>query len=150
MYREQCEGPPFFLKPQLEIVRRIAFWLGLAGLPVFGARLLFPAFMIVLYLRMQWWSMFALVRCFSHVCCLTQQTCLLCQAVSAAAHSRHVCCVTQQTCLLCHTADVSAVPHRRHACGVTQQSAATLGPKGRLYLRLVSRSSLSNNEYRTF
>ena len=25
------------------------------------------------------------------------------------SHSRHVCCVTQQTCLLCDTADMSAV-----------------------------------------
>ena len=36
------------------------------------------------------------------------------------AHSRHVCCLTQQTCLLRHTADVSAVSHGRHVCCVTQ------------------------------
>ena len=54
-----------------------------------------------------------------HVCCVTQQTRLLCHIVS---HSRRVCCVPQhptadvsamsnrfkqQTCLLCHTADMS-------------------------------------------
>ena len=37
-------------------------------------------------------------------------------------HSRHVCCVTQQTCLLCHTADMSAVSHGRHVCCATQQA----------------------------
>ena len=29
--------------------------------------------------------------------------------VSGVSHNRHVCCVTQQTCLLCGTADMSAV-----------------------------------------
>ena len=53
-----------------------------------------------------------------HVCCVTRQTYLLCDtgntsgmcdAVSAAWHSRHVCCATQQTWLLSHTADMHAV-----------------------------------------
>ena len=29
--------------------------------------------------------------------------------MSAVSHARHVCCVTQQTCLLCDTASMSAV-----------------------------------------
>ena len=37
---------------------------------------------------------------------------------SALWYSKHVCCVIQQTCLLCHTADMSAVRHSR----VTQQT----------------------------
>ena len=59
-----------------------------------------------------------------HVCCVSQQTCLLCHTadMSAVSHSRHVCCVTQQTCLLCHTADMSAVSHSRHVCCVPQQT----------------------------
>ena len=80
-----------------------------------------------------------------HVCCVAQQTCLLCHTaeISASPHSRHVCvcCVTQQTallchtadmtavsqqtCLLCHTADTSAVPHSRHVCCDTQMSAVS-------------------------
>ena len=73
-----------------------------------------------------------------HVCCLTQQTCLLCCAadisavhhsrlvccvtadMSAVSHSRHVCIVTQQKCLLCHAADMSIVWDSRYACCVTQ------------------------------
>ena len=59
-----------------------------------------------------------------HVCCVTQQTCLLCHSadMSAVSHSRHVCCVTQQTCLLCHTADMSAVSHSSHVCCVRKQT----------------------------
>ena len=37
-------------------------------------------------------------------------------------HNRHVCCVTQQTCLLNHTADKSAVSHSRHGCCVARQT----------------------------
>ena len=36
------------------------------------------------------------------------------QTSSAVKHSRHVCCLTHQTCLLCDTADISAVSHSRH------------------------------------
>ena len=45
-----------------------------------------------------------------HVCCVRQQTCLLCHTadVSAVSHSGHVCCVTEQTCLLCHAAESPA------------------------------------------
>ena len=59
-----------------------------------------------------------------HVCCVTQQTCLLCHTaeMSAVSHSRDVCCVTQQSCLLCHAADMSAASHSRHVCCVTQQT----------------------------
>ena len=58
-----------------------------------------------------------------HVCCVTQQTCLLCATadMSAVSHSRHVCCVTQETCLPCQTADISTASHSRHVCCVTQQ-----------------------------
>ena len=78
-----------------------------------------------------------------HVCCFTQQTCLLCHTadisaflrsrhcllcrtadVSAVSHRRHVCCVKQQTCLLCDTADMSAASHSRHDCCVAQQISA--------------------------
>ena len=57
-----------------------------------------------------------------HVCCITQQTCLLWDtAAMSVSCSEHVCCVTQQTRLLCHTADRSAVFHSRHVCCETQQ-----------------------------
>ena len=51
-----------------------------------------------------------------HVCCLTQQTCLLWDTADMVAgrHSRYVCCVTNQTCLLCDTADMSAMSHSRN------------------------------------
>ena len=60
----------------------------------------------------------------THVCCVTQQKCLMCHTadMSAFAHSRHVCRVTQPTCLLSHTADMSVVSHSRHVCCVTQQT----------------------------
>ena len=68
-----------------------------------------------------------------HVCCVTQQTC------PAVSHSRHVCCVAQQTCLLRHTADMSAVSHSRHACCVTNMTRLLFhtqqtlsGTKGRI------------------
>ena len=66
----------------------------------------------------------SVVRRNRHVCCVTHQTCLLCVTgdMSTVSCSRHVCCVTQQTCLLCHPADVSAVSHSRHFCRVTQQT----------------------------
>ena len=46
-----------------------------------------------------------------HVCCVAQQTWLLCHTedISALPHSSHVCCETRQTCLLCDTTDTSAV-----------------------------------------
>ena len=59
-----------------------------------------------------------------HVCCVTQQTPLLC--------SRRVCCVTQKTFLLCHTADMSAVSHGKHVCRVKQQTIARTQYKGRV------------------
>ena len=40
-------------------------------------------------------------------------------------YSRHVCCVEQQTCLLCDAADMSAVPHSRHVCCVTKADIHT-------------------------
>ena len=45
-----------------------------------------------------------------HVCCVTQQTCLLCR------RARHVCCVAEQACPLCDTSDMSAVSQSRHVC----------------------------------
>ena len=61
-----------------------------------------------------------------HFCCVTKQTCLLCQTkdmtavsqsrhvclVSVVSYSRHVCCVTHQACLLCQIANMSAMSHR--------------------------------------
>ena len=72
-----------------------------------------------------------------HVCCVTQQTCLLSDTadMSAVRHSRHVCCGTQQICLLCNTMDMSAVRHSRlcvceciHACkrGAKREGARLL------------------------
>ena len=65
----------------------------------------------------------------SHVCCATQQKCLLCQSavMSAMSCSAHVCCATrcletQQTCLLCHTADMSGVLHSSRVCCVKRQA----------------------------
>ena len=63
------------------------------------------------------------------VCCVTQQTCLLCHTegmsavshMSAVGHVRHACCGTRQTCLLCRTADMSAVSRNRHDCCLTQR-----------------------------
>ena len=59
-----------------------------------------------------------------HVCCVTQQTCLLCDTadMSTVWQSSHVCCVTQKTCLLCHTEDTTAVWHSLHVCCVTRQT----------------------------
>ena len=112
----------------------LAFWLGLADLPAFGACLLFPAFMVVLYLHCvcSGGPCLHLSR-FRHVFFLTQQTCLLCVTADIAAvpHSRHVCCVTQQTCLLCHTADMSAVSRSRHVCCVTQQTCVLCHTAGK-------------------
>ena len=62
------------------------------------------------------------------VCCVLQQTCLLCdtadsvccvtqQTMPAVSHSRHWVCVTQQT--------LSAVAHSRHCC-VTQQTVSAV------------------------
>ena len=51
--------------------------------------------------------------------------------VSAVWHSRHVCCVTQQTCLLCLTTDMP--PHacdtRTRFCGVAGKGQATPCPR---------------------
>ena len=79
----------------------------------------------------------------AHICCVTQQTCLLCDTsdmsccvaqqtqtcllcdaadVSAVSHSRHGHCVAPQTCLLCNPADMSAVSHSRHVCFATQHT----------------------------
>ena len=57
-----------------------------------------------------------------HVCCVTQQKCLLCHTadMSAVSRSKHVCYATQQTCLLCHTAGMSVASHSRRVCRVTQ------------------------------
>ena len=108
-YRGRCKGPPLSLLPQLDLVRRIAFWLGLVGRPAFGSCLPCPHGSVVFALCMQRWSMFALV---------SFQTCLLSHTadISAVGHGRRVGCVTQQTCLLCHRADMSAASHSRHVC----------------------------------
>ena len=49
---------------------------------------------------------------------------LLCDAahMSAVWHSRHVCCVTQQKCLMFHSADMSTVWHSSCVFCVTQQT----------------------------
>ena len=84
VYRERSKGPSFSLTPLLEAVRRIAFWLGLARLPAFGACLLFPTFVVVLYLHRacSGGSRLHLSR-FRHVCFLTQQT----SDISVVSHS---------------------------------------------------------------
>ena len=97
-YGERYKRPLFSLTPQLEVVRRIVVLLGLAGLPALGACLLFPAFMVVLYLHCacSGGPCLHLTR-FTHVCCLTQLTCRLCDTadMSVVSQSWHVCCVTQ-------------------------------------------------------
>ena len=46
----------------------------------------------------------------THVRCVAQQTCLLCdtEVLSAVWHSSHVCCVPQHTCLLCVTGSLTS------------------------------------------
>ena len=66
-----------------------------------------------------------------HVCRVTQQTCLLCDAadISAVSHDRHVCCAPRHSCLRCHTvdffppcpaADTFVLSHSRRVCGFLQ------------------------------
>ena len=47
---------------------------------------------------------------------------ILADLLHVCIHIHTVCCVSQQTCLLCHTAEISAVSHRRHVCWVTQRT----------------------------
>ena len=97
VYREICEGPPFSLTPQLEVVRGIAFWFGLAG-PLTSE-------LVCCSLR-PWYCCICTVHAVvAHVC-----SCLV-SDMSAFSHSRHDCCVTPQTRLLCHTVDMYAVSH---------------------------------------
>ena len=114
IYRNKCKGPLFSLTSQLEVVRWMPFWLGLAGFPAFGACRLFLAFMVVFYLHCACSGGRCLhLSCFRYIRWLTQQTCPLCDAagMSVVSHSRHVRCVTQQISLLCQTG--------RHVCCVT-------------------------------
>ena len=69
-----------------------------------------------------------------HVCCVTQQKCLLCCTDDMV---RHICCVTQYTCLLRHAADTSAISNSRHVCCVTQQTCLLSRTAG---MSVVSRS----------
>ena len=55
-----------------------------------------------------------------HVCCVTQQTCLLCDTANIGCVTqqtcllcRTVCCVTQQTCLLSHLDSLAPVDRPR-------------------------------------